>query len=354
MAGKFWNFLCVFAYLLYLIVAEDSLRSCKSQFLTQQAVKTESSFCTQNCSTIRESDPRFDDLRRHSNNLRHASDAAFIVLPKSTDEVVALLQNAVVNGLRPTVRSGGHCYEDFWSNNTGGILFDMSAMNKMYQLPNDPTIWVESGTRLDRLYEILYKEYGLTAPAGSCLGLGIGGHVAGAGHGVISRKYGVIIDSIDSIELVHVTGNRTVRAVVVGKNSTKEQDKDLFWGLLGGASQNFGIITKIGFRNFPRSPPLVYSYSVKWSLTQNMSQRDFLDFLDKYTRFFANHSAVGSEFCDFSTGLTIGRSQADGPYMSLQALLLGNKRELAEEFFASVGLNASTQNISCREMSYYR
>src|SRR5690242_9478682 len=67
---------------------------------------------------IASSDPRYDDLKRNNYNLRFMADVGLIAYPKQSKDVVSILRYAMKNILRPTVTSGGHCYEDFWSNNT--------------------------------------------------------------------------------------------------------------------------------------------------------------------------------------------------------------------------------------------
>ena len=74
---------------------------------------------------ITRSDPRYAMLHR-SRNLRWdgnaAEAAAEIVLCESAEQAAEALQRAVSAGMRPTVRSGGHCYEDFVVNNPGGLI----------------------------------------------------------------------------------------------------------------------------------------------------------------------------------------------------------------------------------------
>src|SRR5262245_33480381 len=114
--------------------------------------------------------------------------------------------------------------------------------------------------------------------------MAIGGHLAGGGYGYFFRKYGLVIDHVDFIELVHVNENKTVEVVLLSKNSTRERDKNSFWALRGGGSQNFGIMTKFGFKNLPQSPPLVYKYYASWILNDEMTRETFIDFLDKLTK----------------------------------------------------------------------
>ena len=75
--------------------------------------------------TVTRQDPRFQTLRK-ANNLRWPSSDADAVgrieVCQNPDDVAETLQKVVRAGLRPTIRSGGHCYEDFVSNNPGGVM----------------------------------------------------------------------------------------------------------------------------------------------------------------------------------------------------------------------------------------
>jgi len=81
---------------------------------------------------VNRKDPRFDTLKRGHNAQFPSSDADApdrILLCSSPEEVSQALRKVVAAGLRPTVRSGGHCYEDFVSNNPHGAMLDLSLYN---------------------------------------------------------------------------------------------------------------------------------------------------------------------------------------------------------------------------------
>ncbi len=78
--------------------------------------------------TISRNDPRYSTLvkGRNARFPASAADAASrIELCDNAEDVALALQRAVSEGLRPTVRSGGHCYEDFVYSNPGGVVLDM-------------------------------------------------------------------------------------------------------------------------------------------------------------------------------------------------------------------------------------
>jgi hypothetical protein len=70
--------------------------------------------------TVERDDPRFPALMK-GHNLRfpatEAEAASRIVLCADAADCESALQRIVSAGVRPTIRSGGHCYEDFVANN---------------------------------------------------------------------------------------------------------------------------------------------------------------------------------------------------------------------------------------------
>ncbi len=78
--------------------------------------------------TVNRQDPRYAALIKGKNSRFPASredSPARIELCDTSEDVAKALQRAISDGLRPTVRSGGHCYEDFVYNNPGGAILDL-------------------------------------------------------------------------------------------------------------------------------------------------------------------------------------------------------------------------------------
>src|SRR3954463_8698186 len=138
-------------------------------------------------------DPRYPTLVRGF-NLRWVGSPSYVELCGDTDQVVRAVQQAVDAGLRITVRSGGHCYEDFVSGNDGGVILDLSPLNAVWCDAERDRYGVEAGATLWNVYGRLYKEPGVTLPGGSCYSVGAGGHVTGGGYGLLSRRHGLTVD----------------------------------------------------------------------------------------------------------------------------------------------------------------
>ncbi|HEX4166966.1 MAG TPA: BBE domain-containing protein [Bryobacteraceae bacterium] len=203
--------------------------------------------------TVTQNDPRYDTLKK-SRNLRWPSSAADaasqIDLCDSADAVAKSLRRIIDAGMRPTVRSGGHCYEDFVVNNPGGAILDLSILNYA-RLPADGERYrISPGMKLGDVYLDLYKRYGVTIPAGSCYGVGAGGHICGGGYGVLSRMYGLTVDWLSAVEIATVDR----QGKVVPRLVDKTKEPDLFRACRGAGGGNFGVVTGYLFDKLPRAP----------------------------------------------------------------------------------------------------
>src|SRR4051812_17674709 len=139
---------------------------------------------------IDERDPRYPALVRGFNQ-RWVGRPRRVEVCRTTSEVMAAVERALDDGLRITVRSGGHCYEDFVSGNDGGVILDLSPLSAVYRDAATGRYCVEAGATLWNVYNRLYKEHDVTLPGGSCYSVGAGGHVTGGGYGLLSRLHGL-------------------------------------------------------------------------------------------------------------------------------------------------------------------
>src|ERR1700712_1119354 len=115
-------------------------------------------------------DPRFRVAHRGRNQRFPSAetDAAgrveYCVTP---DDAAVALQKVLDAGLRPTVRSSGHCYEDFVVNNPNGAILDVSLLNRVSTKPGGGGPYrVQPGAMLGNIYQELYKRSNVTIPGG--------------------------------------------------------------------------------------------------------------------------------------------------------------------------------------------
>ncbi|MEV0704461.1 FAD-binding protein [Saccharopolyspora sp. NPDC050389] len=95
-----------------------------------------------------------------------------------TSQVRAAVQDAVRAGKRISIRSGGHCDEDFVYNPGIDVVVDLSEMTRVYYDPEMRAFAVEPGAELLDVYETLYRRWGVVIPGGMCYSVGAGEHIS--------------------------------------------------------------------------------------------------------------------------------------------------------------------------------
>lgn len=234
--------------------------------------------------TINQQDARFPTLNK-GNNARfpptEADAASRIILCDNAEDIANALQKTVSAGLRPTIRSGGHCYEDFVYTNPKGVILDLSLFNDTTPVAGAPKYRIATGTQLGDVYTDLYKRHGVTIPGGSCESVGAGGHISGGGYGVLSRLHGVTPDWLTAVDILTVDkkGN------VVPRRVDAKNDPDLFRACRGAGGGNFGVITNYYFEKLPTAPKEITSAGVSFPW-EGMTQERFTKIFQTYGNFW--------------------------------------------------------------------
>jgi hypothetical protein len=258
--------------------------------------------------SVDRSDPRFDTLKR-GNNLRFPANdveaADRIILCTDAAEIAEALQRVVASGVRPTIRSGGHCYEDFVANNPHGAILDVSMHNKVDAVSPSGPFRIAAGAKLGDVYQTLYKRYNVTLPAGTCYMVGAGGHISGGGYGLLARQHGLTVDWVSAVDVLTVDGH----GKVVARKVDRAHDPDLLRALRGTGGGNFGIVTDFYFEKLPQAPHEVGEASLHFPWATITPDRLF-QLLSIYGNYW---SARGrdAETWGLSAVLTIGPRRPD-------------------------------------------
>lgn len=167
---------------------------------------------------------------------------------KGVQEAIAYANTAK---LPVAVKSGGHSFEGF-STNEGGLMIDLSGMNKPKYDAVSKTLVIQPGAKLGGVYEYL-NQHGRLIPAGSCAGVGVAGLSLGGGYGFFARQFGLTCDSLQRVRLVDGKG--------IAHDS--KDNPDLLWACKGGGNGNFGIVTELEFKTHP-APAFFSSHRYKY------------------------------------------------------------------------------------------
>ncbi|MBX9449446.1 MAG: FAD-binding oxidoreductase [Taibaiella sp.] len=203
----------------------------------------------------------------HLYNKRIARSPKYIAVCKTVKGVQYAVSLAGKEQIPVAIRSGGHSFEGF-SSNDGGMMIHLGLM-KTIRKNEEGSITIGSGITLSELHDQVYAA-GRMIPAGSCGGVGIAGLTLGGGYGFFSRKYGLTCDSLTDAAIV--TADGTVKSA--------KDDPELLWALKGGGNGSFGVVTDLTFKTYPL-PKTFSSYTLKF---RNLAAGKFMDLLSLWMK----------------------------------------------------------------------
>ncbi len=168
---------------------------------------------------------------------------AMIVRPTGASDVLNCVKFARESNLLVAVRGGGHNVAGFGTCD-GGMVIDFSRMKSIRVDPVKRLARAEPGLNWAE-FDAETQAFGLAVPGGLVSTTGIAGFTLGGGIGWLSRKYGLTLDNLLSVDVVTADG-RLVTA-------SMDENTDLFWGIRGGGG-NFGVVTSFEYTLHPVGP----------------------------------------------------------------------------------------------------
>lgn len=191
-----------------------------------------------------------EDLYAYSRDCYARGKPELVVIPRTTQEVSAVLRLANKEGIPVTPRGGGSSLCGSTAPIKGGIVLATTLMNRIVEVSQkDRLAVVEPGVVTARLHQAA-EAIGLfypPDPASSAMSY-IGGNVATNAGGPRCLKYGVTRDYLLALEVVLAdgevlrTGSRAVKDVT-GYDLTR---------LFCGSEGTLGVITQITVRLVPK------------------------------------------------------------------------------------------------------
>ena len=188
-----------------------------------------------------------------------------IAVCKTEKGVQYAVDFAKKNKLKIAVKSGGHSFEGFSSNN-GGLVINVSQMKKI-DWKEDDIVHLQPGCLLKEIYDNFLPRKKII-PAGSCGTVGVAGLTLGGGYGLFSRNYGLTCDNLIGLKMV---GNDA-------KIYDSNDHPDLLWACKGGGNGNFGVVTELRYRTHV-APNNLSSYVLKF---RNLDSNKFVVLTNKW------------------------------------------------------------------------
>ncbi len=285
-------------------------------------------------------DDRFDAIVAKQFNKRFTASPEYVRVVTSTQEVIAVVDDAVREGLRLAVTSGGHCLEGFVSDPEVRVIIDISPMKRIYYDSAMRAVAVDAGATVGETFRALFESWGVVVPLGEYPGIGMGGHVAGGAFGFLCRQLGLAVDHLYAVEVVVVGDDRVARSIVATRD-TSDAHHDLWWAHTGGGAGNFGVVTRYWFRSpsavgtdpavlLPRAPAAITTFKTEWSWSD----------LDRasFARLLTNHGI----WCEQN-------SNANSPSASLWALLELHRRQFGKVVVRGVSTAGDAAERDIRE-----
>ena len=252
-------------------------------------------------------------------NKRFSANPDYVQVVSSTGEVVSAVEDAVRDGRRLVVTSGGHCLEGFVSDPDARVIIDVSPMKRIYHDAEMGAVAVEAGATVGETFRALFEMWGVVVPLGEFPEIGIGGHVAGGAFGFLCRQLGLAADYLYGVEVVTVDTDGRASSVVATREKS-DPNRDLWWAHTGGGAGNFGVVTRYWFRTqgasgndpakllLPRAPESITTFKAEWNWS-DIDQPSFLKLLQNHGTWCERNSGADSPNASLWTLLEVHRKQ---------------------------------------------
>ncbi|XP_020595232.1 reticuline oxidase-like [Phalaenopsis equestris] len=270
--------------------------------------------------------------------------ASIIILPHDLPSLQSSIICCRASSLTIRLRSGGHSYEGLSylaPNHSSSIaLLDLMNLDHIDVDVAEKSAWLQSGATLGQLYHAIAAAAGassqpLAFSAGSRPTVGPGGHIAGGGFGLLSRKYGLAADNVLDAILIAPDGRILDREAM---------GKELFWAIRGGGGGTWGAVYawKIQLQTVPNR---VSAFIVN----RSGSNREVAELIDVWQKVAP---ALPDEFyVSCFVGGSLPESTGFGISVTFKGLYLGPVRE-ARSIMAARFRELNLLDREVREMSW--
>lgn len=217
---------------------------------------------------IQPGEPAYDSARKVYNGMIDKR-PQFIVRCTDVADVMAAVEFGRENNLLTAVRGGGHSAGGMGICD-GGLVIDLSRMKNVHVDPKAKTVRVAAGCVWGDVDHATHA-FGMATPSGFISTTGVSGLTLGGGIGYLTRKHGLTIDNLLSVDIVLADGRFLT--------ANPKENRDLFWALRGGGG-NFGVVTSFLFQLHPVKE--VQAGPIFWPMEQAQEAlKAYRDFMPK-------------------------------------------------------------------------
>lgn len=260
-----------------------------------------------------------------------------VVEPLTTEEVSKVMKHAWKRDIPVTPRGQGTGLVGGCVPVHGGILMDMSHMNKVLELDEENLVLtVEPGVLLMEIADLTTSRGYMYPPDPGEKSATIGGNISTNAGGMRAVKYGVTRDYVRGLEVVLADGTVLELGGKVVKNSSGYSLKDIVVGSEG----TLAVVTKAMLKLIPL-PKKVVSLLVPFeslktaiglvpSIIKSKTTPTAVEFMERPV-IKAAEDYLGKEFPDSSAPCYLllsfdgaGKSEVDGAYQEVAELCLEN------------------------------
>ena len=199
--------------------------------------------------------PGFNKDRQEAILTPYSAFPLIIVYCEIINDVRLCLQWAKEYDWWVTSRSGGHSFAGFSVNS--GMVIDLSRMDHVCVDRELKQARVQPGTQFHKLDAVL-QMYDLHLTSGTCPDVAVAGYMQGGGYGLMSREFGMHLDSVIEVLMMLYDGR-----IVVANES---QNADLFWAVRGGTGGNFGILLETKYALNPLGQ--IWGFCLQWPMAE--------------------------------------------------------------------------------------
>lgn len=200
-----------------------------------------------------------------SMNLLKSNFPGIIIVPGTEADLRTAMYFASKTRIGVVARCSGHDFNGR-SNGRGVMLIKTERLNWVSYQPTTQTVSFGSGANHADIYSALVPHKRVYV-GGQSKTVCPAGCLAGGCHGLLSRQYGLGIDSIEEIRLALFNGT------IITLNRTR--NADLFHAYLGAGQNSFGVAVSFKARTYP-APPFYVMLDAVFSVNSNSTDSNLL------------------------------------------------------------------------------